>query len=178
MLCLLRGPRRTERLRKWGTGEQEGSKRLSLAGPWRPGSQRCGSRGQGGGEEDPFTISRGESWSSHRPQSSEQPRCQVPGVAAHKPCLPSPEKRVGYRICTEQSILSKYSCSPMKDTQGGSGGRGGPGGPAALKESSQEHLPTGPQAHRPTATGPGRVRSGPQGKMRASVGLSKQEFPL
>lgn len=43
------------------------------------------------------------------PSSSQPaPELQVPGVAARRPRLPSPDRRSGRGICTEQSVLSKY----------------------------------------------------------------------
>lgn len=38
------------------------------------------------------------------------------------PCLPSPDECSRHRICSEQSIPSKYTCSPKQDVQGGVGG--------------------------------------------------------
>lgn len=50
------------------------------------------------------------------------PELQGPGVAACRPCLPSPDGHSGCRICTEQRILSKYICSQHRTHREGVGG--------------------------------------------------------
>lgn len=82
---MLRGTRRTERLRKWGAEEQMTEFGCALEAK----GQRCGSKGQEGGEEDSSTVRREEFWSNHpgpRPPSSPDARYQV----AHSPCLLQP----------------------------------------------------------------------------------------
>lgn len=43
-------------------------------------------------------------------------------MAACRPCLPIPDGHSGCRICTEQSILSKYICSQHRTHREGVGG--------------------------------------------------------
>lgn len=120
--------------------------------------QRCGSKGQEGGEENSSIVRREEFGPTTL--APELQAAQMPGTRLlTAPASSSPDRHSGYGICTEWSILSKYISSPVKDTQGGSGGHSGL---AALRGSLQEHLPSGPQPLAPVEStlGP-KVRGGP-----------------